>query len=108
MAVTYIDGGDFLGVLSSNETITTISTPGVYTFRFGLTKMQNGDAVTLTHFGQVHGSQNVTQVEFTDAQDQGAYEMVVVVDDDSWGSEIQAEQTTGTARLFPWRLVKVA
>ena len=110
MAITSIANGSTLLTLSSEATLTTQTTSGVYQLVVDLSGMASGDTIKVrvkTKYASLGTLRVALEDTYTDAQTSvpNKYSVPITVD-----TEIACavEQTAGTGKTIYWSLLKVS
>lgn len=103
MAISNAANGTENVVVSTPSTLTTETTAGAYVLTIDLSNMASGDTLIIsadvkTLTGSTAAEEST--ITFTDAQDSPVFQSKPIAVEHSVAFII--EQTTGTARSFPW------
>lgn len=110
MAVTVYATDEVTPESTSPTLLVEIDTAGVFVVRVDLGNMESGDTVTVSAFAWAgpFTTRTIYSESFSDDVGLIAAEMLVVVDSTSEEATIYLEQTAGTFRTFPYRVLQVA
>lgn len=113
MAVTVEGSGTAGHTVGTESALDTVSGEGVFIFEIDLALMAAGDRVILRMKKAMLASGTLRTFAFADyAGVQPTHDVVkvsipVVLDGVATAAQFTIEQTTGTTRAFPWRVLKL-
>jgi hypothetical protein len=103
MAVTVADSGSQTATISTEHTLSTITTAGVYTLAVDSAALAAGDSVVLRVYGKARSADTerlIFESAFSDVQGDPLKLSFTVVSPHHFKATLQ--QTAGTGRAFPW------
>jgi hypothetical protein len=103
MAVTVADSGSQTATISTEHTLSTLTTAGVYTLAVDTNAMVAGDTVVLRIYGKARSSDSerlIFESAFGDVQGDPLKLSFTVVSPHHFKATLT--QTAGTGRAFPW------